>query len=96
MSEPKPEWKLVTEYGVVHYICGLSAGDVVRLKKEIVVRDYRERPTGEVLPAGGLWNVLSGSKDDPGIVWLRQPDGARHTWVDDPSIFEWFEKYVPS
>jgi hypothetical protein len=92
MSKEKPKWKLVTEYDVGRYTCGLSAGNVLRLRKDIAVRDSNGTPTGDILVTGGLWTVLGGATDDPGTVWLMQPDGERHTWDDDPSIFEWFEK----
>ncbi len=91
----KPEWKLVTEYVLRDYPCGLSAGDMLRLRKDIVVNDHRQKPTGVVYVAGGLWTVLTGTQQEPGVVWLRQPDGDRHTW-DDSDIFEWFEKVAVS
>lgn len=87
----EPEWKLVTSYSVSTYRCGLRAGDRVALRDNLVVRDHRGEPTGKVYPAGELWQVLKGSKDDTGVVWFRQADGHRHTWDDDPEIFETFE-----
>lgn len=86
------KWKLVTEYKVARYQCGLAAGDTVQLIKDLVIRNHRGKPTGKVNPKGERWTVLHGAADDPGIVWLRESNGDRHTWDDDPSIFEWFEK----
>jgi hypothetical protein len=91
MTDKKPEWRLVTQYGVESYQCGLKKGDRIRLIEDLVIRTYDEVPTGEVQKKGEIWTVLPGSKEDPGIVWLRQPDGERHTWDDDESIFEVFE-----
>ncbi len=88
----RPEWKLITEYDVTSYKCGLVAGDRVRVRKDIVVRDWRGKPTGKVHRAGEVWIVLRGSSDDPGVVWLRQPDGRSHTWDDKPEIWNWFER----
>jgi hypothetical protein len=89
----RSKWNLVTSYDIDSYRCGLRAGDHVELKKALVVRDHAGLPTGLVHPAGEVWDVLPGSNDDPGIVWLRQPDGNRHAWVDDPAeIDEWFRR----
>ncbi len=88
----KPEWKLVTEYGVSEYECGLVAGDHVRLKRDLRIRDWEGRLTGEVHPAGEVWLVLPGATQDPGVVWFLQPDGKRHTWPDSSEVWEWFEK----
>ncbi len=48
-------------------------------------------PTRTHLP-GEIWAVLSGSAEPPVDVWLRQPDGARHTWSDDDDFWIWFER----
>jgi hypothetical protein len=87
----KSEWKLIDDYPIKTYSCGLIAGQKVKLKKDIVVEDHAGKVTGIVHKAGEIWEVLSGSKEPPIVVWLRQPDGNRHTWGDDPSIFEHFE-----
>ena len=86
------EWKLITEYNVENYKCGLKAGDLIRVKHDIVVRDHNDKPTGDIHKAGEIWTVLYGAEEDPGVVWLRQPDGERHTWDDTESIFDTFEK----
>jgi hypothetical protein len=88
----KPKWKFIDTYDVGEYRCGLKAGDSVRLKRDIHLIDHLGNRTGDVLRAGEIWGILPGATEDPGVVWLRQPDGERHTWDDDPSIFEWFEK----
>jgi hypothetical protein len=84
-------WKLIGSYTVPLYQCGLRAGQRVALLRDLVVRDHRDKPTGKVHPAGELYTVLHGSEADPGVVWLRQADGARCTWDDSAEIFEWFE-----
>lgn len=84
------KYRLVTEYGLADYPCGLSAGDRLRLKVEIVVCQ-EGTPTGEVHSVGGVWTVLRGVVDEPDIVWLRQPDGKSHTWTGC-DIFETFER----
>ena len=45
---------------------------------------YQEKKAGEV------WIVLPGVEDESDIIWLRQPDGNRHTW-DADDITETFE-----
>jgi hypothetical protein len=93
----KPEWKLVTEYGVASYACGLRAGDRVALKKPLVMHNHEGKPTGKTYPAGEVWTVLTGSRQDPGVVWFRQADGERHTWDDDAAqIDEWFRRPGPA
>ena len=88
----KDKYILVTEYPISEYKCGLKVGDRVRLKKDLIVRDHRNRPTGDVHRKGEVWTVLKGSKEGRIDVWFRQPDGKSHTWDDDAaSINEWFE-----
>ncbi len=85
------KYKLVTKYPVKKYRCGLKAGDKIRLKKDILVRDHQGKPTGKIYPRGEIWTVLPGARERPVVVWFLQADGERHTWDDDKSIFEAFE-----
>lgn len=87
----KTKWKFVSHFPIEHYKCGLNAGDRVSLKEDIIVKDFKGKPTGKVYPKGEIWEVLSGSKEEPVVVWFRQADGERHTWDDDESIFKTFE-----
>jgi hypothetical protein len=87
----KIKFKLVTKMPVSKYKCGLKSGNFVRLKKDIVVKDHKRKPTGKIYPAGEIWKVVNGSKEKPIVVWFRQADGKFHTWDDDKSIFDWFE-----
>ena len=82
---------LVTEYPVTDYQCGVRAGDRVRLRHDIIVREHDGTPTGIVHHAGEVWTVLRGSIEEPPIVWLRQPDGESHTWSDDSDFLASFE-----
>ena len=91
MTKAKSKYKHVTDYPVTKYKCGLKAGDRVRLKRDIVVRDHKGKPTGKVYRKGEKWTVLSGAKEKPLVVWFRQADGERQTWDDDKSIFDTFE-----
>jgi hypothetical protein len=84
-------YKLVTEYPVEKYNCGLTSGQKIKLIQDIVVRDHNDIPTGEVIPAGEIWTVLSGSDSKPIVVWLKQANGEIHTWDDDKTIFDFFE-----
>jgi hypothetical protein len=97
MSRKKkaPQWKIVHKFDVFEYKCGLKIGDKLRLLNDIHIKRKDETPTGEIHLAGGIWEVLAGSSQDPGVVFLRQPDGWKHTWNDDPSIFDFFEKIDP-
>lgn len=93
-KKKQSEWKLVGQYGVAEYKCGLRQGDKIRLKKDIQVTYSDGVPSGDIHRAGEIWSVLSGSPQDPDIVFLLQPDGKRHTWSDDSSIFDAFEKFL--
>ncbi|MEX2175815.1 MAG: hypothetical protein WD872_15735 [Pirellulaceae bacterium] len=84
-------WKLVTEYPVNQYRCGVRAGDRVRLRADIVVRYPDETPTGELWRAGEVWTVLPGDLEVPPAVWLRQANGERCTWSDDHDFLRTFE-----
>jgi hypothetical protein len=87
----KDTYKLVTEYPITQYRCGARAGDRVRLRREMVVRDHKGKPTKEVHPAGEVWTVLRGTSEEPPVIWLRQPDGKSHTWSDDDDFLQSFE-----
>jgi hypothetical protein len=92
VSQMKKQIKFVDKYPVVRYRCGLIAGEKLRLKKDIISRHATGKPTGKVLRSGGIWTVLKGATESPRVLWLRQPDGVTHTWSDDASVFEDFER----
>jgi len=94
-SEGESEYFPVTEFNIERYQCGLVAGDKLRLKHDIIVRDAEGEPTGDVHEAGGIWEVLTGAEADPEVLWLKQPDGEYHSWDDDPTVFEMFERVAP-
>lgn len=80
---------------ILRYKCGLAAGQHVRLKKDLKIRDHKGKFIGKIHPAGEEWIVLPGITSDP-VLWFRQPDGKRHTWSDDSeSVEEWFEVLLP-
>ncbi len=83
------DWEFVDAGGdLTHYNCGLSAGDKITLLEDLAMRT-NGKLNGKVVVAGEIWVVLPGNRRDPGIVWLRDPTGSRHTW-DDESILERF------
>ncbi len=85
--------RLVTKYPIQRYKCGLIAGDLVRLRVDLVICDHRGRKTGKIHHRGEIWRVLTGSKEKQPIVWLRNDSGERHTWDDNKqSIGVQFEK----
>ena len=86
------DWKLITQnmMTLVDYPCGVVAGDILQLRATLTYRSYDETPTGEVRPAGDQAIVLTGSPDEPDVVWIRWKDGERQTWGD--TIFEDFER----
>ncbi len=74
------------------YFCGLRPGDRVRLKKDLIITDQNDRPTGEVRKAGEVWTVIDDGCEAKHDLWLQQPDGSPHTWCDDQSVWEYFER----
>ena len=88
------EWKLHVpseDNLFLNYKCGLVAGQRVALRKDLVICNHRDDPTGKIYPKGDVWLVLPGITSDP-VLWFRQKDGNRHTWDDDfDSVQEWFE-----
>ena len=84
-------WKLVTEYDLAVYRCGVRAGDRVRLTRELVIKDHLGNPTGEVQTAGEVWRVIPGVVAEPDIIWMRMPCGEEHLW-DEATFWEWFER----
>lgn len=85
----KDEWKLVTEYTLTEYPVGFQAGDRVRLKRLLEIKDHRGRMTGERHEPGEIWTILPGVVDEPQTIWLMDPDGSRQTW--DETVVDWFE-----
>lgn len=88
------DWKLhiPSENSVLQeYRCGLTAGQRLILRKDLIITDHSGNPTGEVHAKGEIWIVLPGIRTDP-VLWLKQPNGERHTWDDDMTqVDEWFE-----
>ena len=88
----KTEWKLVFHGALTEYQCGAKAGDLVRLRSDIVCRwASTNKPTGVVHKAGEIWRVLASSPEDP-VIWLLQENGERCSWDDDESFWEQFER----
>ena len=84
------DWKLIN-HDLQEYPSGIRAGDRVRVRRDIVIRDASGQPTGDVHRAGEIWTVDIGVAAEPDIVWFRHPDGERHTWDYDQSFQETFE-----
>ena len=93
MPKSKSKWKLVTEFPIRNYKCGAVAGEKVRLRRELVILDHRNRPTGKVHVAGEIWTVVRGAAEEPRVLWLHEPDGNSHTWTDDDAFWDWFERF---
>jgi hypothetical protein len=87
----KTKWKLVTRYPIKKYACGLVAGQKLRLRRDLAIKNPRGRAVGPPIKAGEIWEVIPGAAEPPFVVWLRRPDGERHTWDDSKSIFDAFE-----
>jgi len=92
MPKEKPKWKLVDDYPVTDYQCGARAGDRVRLRRDIVTCGTGGGATDVGHRAGEMWTVETGAAEPRVAVWLRRPDGDRHTWVDNASFWDWFER----
>jgi hypothetical protein len=84
------EWRLITSYTVAVYACGFRAGQKVTLRRDLIFTNA-DGPTGEIHPKGMVYTIIHGAKEDPGVIWMLQPDGRACTWDDEPEIHEWFE-----
>lgn len=71
----------------MEYLCGVRAGEKVRLLQELVIKDERGRPTSDVRPAGEVWTVMSPNPEKPFLVFLHEPDGFPHYWPDSKKKF---------
>lgn len=89
-NSDKKNWRFVGDFTVTDYKCGIRAGSRVRLKQDLVCKDHKDQPTGEVHCIGQIWEVLPTSPIDP-VIRLKQTDGKLHTWDDTPEFFEYFE-----
>ena len=76
------EYRPGKERTLAVYPGGLKAGDRLRLKRDLQIRDHEGRETGEVLSAGPLWTVVHGLPDEPEVLWLHEPEGDLHTWSE--------------
>ena len=85
------EWKLITgdSMALGAYPCGVTAGDVLRLRSELKIRDHDGKFTVVDHPAGEENVVLFGNPDVPDVTWLERPDGEGHAW--DETVLETFE-----
>src|SRR4051794_11626748 len=91
MPKSKSKWKLVVDFPITEYRCGVRAGEQVRLRQQLVVRDHRDRPK-KIREPGEIWTVVRGAAEEPRVVWLREPDGTSHTWDDSDVFWSWFER----
>ena len=86
------EYVTIGRFDIETYRCGLSAGDHIRLIKDIVIQDADGKPTGNIMARGDVHTVLKGSSDDPLSLQLRKPDGEFHTWNDDEKVWDDFRR----
>ncbi len=77
------EYKLVKDYPIENYKCGLKASDKIELVRDII-KDHNKK-NGENFKKGEIWIVLPAAKKGN---QLLQADGMRHTWDDDNTIFD--------
>jgi hypothetical protein len=71
------------------YPCGVTVGEMIALREDLVYRNGDDQPTGEVRRAGSEAVVLIGNPDEPDVVWIRWHDGECQTW--DETILDDFK-----
>ena len=91
-SRGEDEYIPVNIFTINEYRCGLRAGGQLRLLQALPGNDDHAPHAAAAFQIGGVWTVLPGSPQDPDALLLSQPDGRLHTWSDDESIFDYFEK----
>jgi hypothetical protein len=72
------------------YRCGLVPGDQVYLRRDFPVIDSRGKQVG-IHAKGEIWRVSAPGSQE-GVLWLRTPSGDAHTWDDDATVFDTFER----
>jgi hypothetical protein len=90
-SRGEDEYIPINIFTVNEYRCGLRSGDQLRLVRALPGNDGHPHDDA-ARRIGAVWTVLSGSPQDPDALLLSQPDGKLHTWSDDESVFEYFER----
>lgn len=88
----KDEYVTIDRFDKTVFDCGLVAGDQVRVTRDIIERDAKGNPTGDVMVKGEIHAVLIGSSDDPTALPLRKPGGELHMWDDNESVWESFAR----
>jgi hypothetical protein len=58
----------IQEFTLKSYNCGLCAGGTVRLRKDVSIVDDERKSTGRVYSFGEIWEVLTGSEQDPKVL----------------------------
>jgi hypothetical protein len=91
-SRGEDEYFPISVFTIDEYRCGLRAGERLRLHRALPGDDEHLLPDDAAHEIGGVWTVLTGSPQDPDALWLSQSDGGLHSWSDDESIFEYFDK----
>lgn len=92
LNDTGPRWSLETEFSDADYKCGARPGEVLRLRRELPVRDHLGNAIGTPHPAGGLWRVLKPRVGTPGILWMLDDRDELHTWDDSADLWNWFSR----
>jgi hypothetical protein len=64
-------YRLVKDYSLEQYSCGLSAGTELSIKREIRVSDHTGKETEKIYPEGKVWTALPGVAVNPDFIWIR-------------------------
>jgi len=80
-------------FSLSEYSNEIKAGDVVSLKRKLVIRNTDGNSTSEVREKGTIYFVLMGNEKDPTMVWLGRKLGSssKSTWLLE-EFQDWYEK----
>jgi hypothetical protein len=85
------EYVAVNDFTVRRYVCGLVAGERLRLKRLPAVASGADCAQNDY-SVGEVMEVLMGSDLDAGSVLLERSNGDMVSWDDNEGIFDDFER----
>ena len=76
-----------SKYKLHHYPCGLRVGEKLKMIHPPVTNMAENTPDIE----DDFWTVMSGSEDEPDVIWLMDDYGERSIWNEE-EIFDQLER----
>ena len=78
---------MLSNYKLLQYPCGLKVGE----KLKIIYTPESLESKKKTIEEDDFWTVLSGSEEEPEIIWLIDDYGNKSIWNEE-ALFEQFER----